>query len=72
MEMKRVKSVRPAPPRWLDAAALVDQLVALRIEEDRLHALLERIRDRRSDAMALLVSRAWEKPKTGKKRREDR
>jgi hypothetical protein len=34
--------------------------------------LLERIRDRRSDATALLVSRAWEQPKSGKKRREGR
>jgi hypothetical protein len=35
-------------------------------------ALLERIRDRRSDAMALLVPPAGEQPKTGKKRREGR
>jgi hypothetical protein len=58
--MKRVKPVRPASTPCADATAILDQLVTLKIEEDRLRALLERIKTVRAEAMVMLARRVQE------------
>ena len=55
-----------------DAAEIVEQLVLLRIEENRLRATLDRVRDARSRAMAMLSVRVQEaaqvKPRARRRR----